>query len=78
MALLVDVREMLCAQALAVVAQAMDRLTAGEPLEILYNAEDVRRDLLVWANDRGYIADEAGAGTLRLHAVIRVNPRLHE
>lgn len=62
----VDVRDMLCAQALAVVAQALNRLTAGEPLEVLYNAEDVHRDLLVWAADRGDAAAEMGLGRLQI------------
>ncbi|MBI3021281.1 MAG: sulfurtransferase TusA family protein [Candidatus Omnitrophica bacterium] len=63
---IVDVRDMLCAQALAVVAQALDRLTAGEPMEVLYNAADVHRDLLSWAADRGHVATEWGDGRLRI------------
>ncbi len=47
----VDVRDMLCAQALAVIAQAVERLEAGAGLVISYNAEDVRHDLLVWARE---------------------------
>ena len=52
----VDVRDMLCAQALAVVGHAAESLKAGEALDVVYNTEDVRRDLLVWAKDRGYDA----------------------
>jgi len=62
----VDVRDMLCAQALAVVAQAMERLQRAQPLEVCYNAEDVRRDLLVWAQDRGYPVREVDGGVLRI------------
>lgn len=60
----VDVRDMLCAQALAVVARAAARLRAGQPLRIRYNAEDVKRDLLLWAGERGYPVSDAGAATL--------------
>ena len=50
----VDVREMLCAQALAQAEAAMRRLRAGEILEILYNADDVKKDLLAWAKALDY------------------------
>jgi TusA-related sulfurtransferase len=62
----VDVRDMLCAQALVVAARAMERLNVGEALEILYNTEDVRQDLLVWANDRDHIAHDDGTTALRV------------
>ncbi len=61
---LVDVRDMLCTQALAMAAQAMERLNAGEALQILYNAADVKHDLLIWASDRGYEAQEEGTEQL--------------
>ena len=47
--LMVDVRDMLCAQALAQAAQAIQGLTRGAILELICNAEDVRRDLVAWA-----------------------------
>ena len=50
---MVDVRDMLCAQALALVAQAVAKLHSGEALTVRYNTEDVRRDLLVWAREQG-------------------------
>lgn len=53
----VDVRDMLCAQALAVVARAVAQLAPGASLTILVGAEDVRRDLRVWANERGHAVD---------------------
>ena len=59
-----DVRDMLCAQALAVVAQAMKPLRAGDALEVRYNAQDVKRDLLVWAKAQGHPADESDSTTL--------------
>ena len=62
----VDVRDMLCAQALAVVGHAIERLRLGERVEVIYNTEDVRQDLLVWAKDRGHIAQEVGPAALRL------------
>ena len=74
-AISVDVRDMLCAQALAVVAQAMEGLKAAEAAEVLYNAEDVRRDLLVWAQDRGYPAREAGVRVLRIERRDGSGPR---
>lgn len=63
---LVDVRDMVCAQALAVVAHALGRPDDGDPLEILYNADDVKQDLLVWARDRQLVMEECGPATLRL------------
>lgn len=47
--LTVDVRDMQCAQALATAAQAMQPLRRGAVLELICNAEDVRRDLVAWA-----------------------------
>ena len=47
--LTVDVRDMQCSQALAQAAQAMQGLTRGAILELTCNAEDVRRDLVAWA-----------------------------
>ena len=61
----VDVRDMLCAQALAVVARAIESLHGGQHLDILYNAEDVKRDLLVWAQDRGHAVRAVEASRLR-------------
>ena len=49
----VDVRDMLCAQALAIVAKAAAPLAAGQAIEVLTNTEDVRHDLLAWAAQRG-------------------------
>lgn len=50
----VDVRDMVCAQALAIVARAVAALAVGQAAGILYNAEDVRQDLVHWARDRGH------------------------
>ena len=63
----VDVRDMLCAQALARVAQAVACLRSGQALQARYNAEDVRQDLLYWARERGYAADD-----LAEHALILI------
>ena len=62
----IDVRDMLCAQALALVAQAAGRLADGEPIDILYSADDVRRDLVAWARERAYELRELCPGTIRL------------
>ncbi len=62
----VDVRDMLCAQALAVVAQAMASLRPGETLEIHYNAQDVKQDVLTWAHGLGHPAEAPDAARLTL------------
>ena len=61
-----DVRDMLCAQALAVIARAIDPVLPGTTLAIQYNAEDVRRDLAAWAKERGHRLVEAGHQRLQL------------
>ena len=50
----VNVEGMLCAQALAVVDQALKPLPPGAPLEVRGASPDVVADLTVWAKDRGY------------------------
>ena len=62
----VDVRQMLCAQALALVARAMAPLEPGRALEVIYDTEDVRQDLLAWAQDRGYAIEQRGADRMAL------------
>ena len=62
----VDVREMLCAQALTVVAGAAGRLRAGEALEVRYNSDDVKADVLSWARTRAWSARDLGEGRLRI------------
>ena len=57
---------MLCAQALAVVARAVDAAVAGEALEVRYNTDDVKRDLVHWARDRGVAISEDGPMRLRI------------
>ena len=58
----VDVRDMVCAQALALVGAAVRRLHVGQAVDVVYNAADVRRDLLAWAAERGHGVVEAAAG----------------
>ena len=48
----VDARGMLCAQALAVVAQAVARLPVGAACEVWSDADDVQRDLIAWAQSK--------------------------
>jgi TusA-related sulfurtransferase len=66
--LTVDVRDMQCAQALAQAAQAMQRLTRGETVELTCNAEDVRRDLVAWAQQVRHqvVGEDAHDGDTRL------------
>jgi hypothetical protein len=57
---------MLCAQALAVVAQAIDRVQVRGTLDVLYNADDVKRDLHLWARERGHAVRDEGVGRLSI------------
>ena len=62
----VDVRDMLCAQALAAVAQVLAPLQPGNAVEVRCNAEDVKRDLLIWAKGRGHAVRVTGQAVLRI------------
>lgn len=62
----IDVRDMLCAQALALVSGAMGKLAPGSVLEVFFNAPDVKSDLLVWAREKGYAVTETQNSTIRL------------
>ena len=64
--LTVDVCDMLCAQALAVVAQAINQLKPAGSLDVVYNAGDVKRDLSIWAKDQGYVIVEHRVSCLRI------------
>jgi proteasome lid subunit RPN8/RPN11/TusA-related sulfurtransferase len=61
-----DVRDMTCAQALAVVAKAVAGLTDGGTLRVRYNASDVKQDLLVWAREGGHRIEDEPPDLLRL------------
>ena len=50
----IDVRDMLCAQALAQVSSVMRRVEAGALVEVICNTVDVRDDLLTWAKTQGH------------------------
>ena len=63
---LADVRDMTCAQALAVVAKAVAGLANGQLLHVRYNADDVKRDVLAWAREGGHRVQEEAPDTLRL------------
>ena len=65
-ALLVDVSDMLCAQALALVAQAVTRVKPGDAITVRYNAQDVKQDLLIWSDGLGHRVSEPAAATLRI------------
>ncbi|MBI4004149.1 MAG: M67 family metallopeptidase [Candidatus Omnitrophica bacterium] len=65
-AVTVDVRDMTCAQALAVVAKAVAGLANGSTLDVSYNADDVKQDVLAWARERGHRVQGASPGHLTL------------
>ena len=71
---LVDVSDMLCAQALAIVAQAVQRAPAGAPVDVSFNTEDVRRDLCIWAREQGLTATLASHGCLRIQPPVGHSP----
>lgn len=50
----VNVEGMLCAQALAVVDQALKPLPPGARVDVRGGSPDVVADLTVWAKDRGH------------------------
>ena len=60
----VDVRDMLCAQALALVAKAIALITMDGSIEVRLNSKDVRQDLQVWASDKGYLIREISSQEL--------------
>ncbi len=64
----VDVRDMLCAQAIQVVSQAARTLPPGSELDVVCNAADVYQDLLLWAKARAYpvLSTEAYAENMKL------------
>ena len=62
----VDVRDMLCAQALAVVARAVTQAPPGCAVDVVVNTPDVRRDVMAWAAERGAAVQELDASTLRV------------
>ena len=66
---LIDVRDMVCAQALARLARAARLLPAGHAVDVLYNAEDVSRDACAWALEHGFHVDAREPQRLRLTRV---------
>ena len=62
----INVCEMTCAQALAVVAKAADKLAPGEALDVRFSTEDVRSDLITWALNKGLGVQDAAKELLRL------------
>ena len=62
----VDVRDMVCAQALALIARAMRQRQVGEALDIVYNTGDVKRDAVAWAVEQGHRVIEKAGSTLRI------------
>ena len=64
----IDVRDMLCAQAIMAAAKAAKPLAPGAACDIICNAADVQRDLLLWANEMQFTVSDVveGAGDIRL------------
>ena len=64
----VDVRDMLCAQAIQVAWKAARALPVGAVLETVCNAQDVKEDLIIWARELGYqlLAEETRADEIWL------------
>ncbi len=60
----VDVRDMLCAQALARIAKALSALDVGQRVRVRFNAEDVERDIVSWVAARGHKVEGEEAETL--------------
>ena len=60
----VDVRDMLCAQALAQIARAVSALDVGRRVQVRFNAEDVQRDIVSWVAARGHKVESEGVETL--------------
>lgn len=52
---MIDVRDMLCAQALARADMAMRALEIGAVIDVVCNAVDVRDDLLIWAKELSHV-----------------------
>ncbi len=48
------------------VAQAVEGLEPGQAVKVSYNAPDVKRDLVVWANDRGHTVQDNAGDRLRV------------
>ncbi len=63
---MIDVRDMLCAQALARVARVVQKSAIGHRTEVRYSTADVRHDLMVWAADRGHGVDEPAPQVVRI------------
>ena len=52
--LALDVKDLLCAQALMVVMKGIKEVESGGTLEITFNSDDVQRDLVTWATELGH------------------------
>ena len=65
----IDVRDMVCAQALARLARAARLMSAGDAVDVLWNAEDVNRDARVWALTHGFLVEAREPQRLRLTRV---------
>ena len=69
-----DVRDMLCAQALAHVDRAVRHLAPGQTLDIVGNGPDVQADLLAWATGLGHEVAEIREEPDDWHLQLRRKP----
>jgi TusA-related sulfurtransferase len=63
---LVDVSDMLCAQALALVARAVAQAPPGGAVDVRYTTQDVKQDLLIWSKELGHAVSEPEPALLRI------------
>ena len=66
-----DVRDMLCAQALAQVDARLRQLAGGEPLDVLCNGAEVIEDLLTWARQTDTVVFERRDTEHETHLILR-------
>ena len=54
----IDVRDMVCAQALAILSQAVTPVRAGQTIDVLLNTEDVHHDIAAWTQHQGITIEQ--------------------
>ncbi len=67
----IDVRDMLCAQALAQAGLAMKRVQVDGAIDVFCNSADVEHDLRIWANELGHVLLQSRANGGEWHLLIQ-------